>query len=227
MLYAIVLTSNSNNKGKLMKKYIINRLVVIIFTFMTNVVLAHPGRTAADGCHKNSSTGFRHCHNSTPAPVEQPPVEQPPVEPPVEQPPVEQPPVEQPPVEQPPVEQPPVEQPPVEQPPVEQPPVEQPPVEQPPVEQPPVEQPPVEQLVEQEIIERTKQQCQNDPSSCGIVIENQQCHASYSPDGILLIPFIDVVDFGSITTYQAEMSLIPSNEGLMFFVTNVEQINNP
>ena len=30
----------------------------------SSTVDAHPGRTAADGCHKEKATGERHCHDS-------------------------------------------------------------------------------------------------------------------------------------------------------------------
>jgi len=69
--------------------------------------------------------------------------------------------------------------------------------------------------------------CQNDPASCGITAScpHVDTHALFSPsDGTLSIPAVDVPDsFGGITTYWAEMSLVPG-EGLVFSVTNAEPI---
>lgn len=37
-------------------------LTVAIHLLMTNLALAHSGRTNAEGCHTNHSTGDYHCH---------------------------------------------------------------------------------------------------------------------------------------------------------------------
>ena len=45
--------------------------ILFVFVFIGNLAHAHSGRTDASGCHKNSKTGIRHCHNAkpqTPAP---------------------------------------------------------------------------------------------------------------------------------------------------------------
>ncbi len=34
---------------------------VLLTVFMT-AAYSHSGRTASDGCHRDSSTGTRHCH---------------------------------------------------------------------------------------------------------------------------------------------------------------------
>lgn len=36
---------------------------------MPDTAYAHSGRTAADGCHKNSKTGTRHCHGKKAKPA--------------------------------------------------------------------------------------------------------------------------------------------------------------
>lgn len=38
--------------------------VFLALILLPSLALAHPGRTAADGCHNNKTTGQRHCHNS-------------------------------------------------------------------------------------------------------------------------------------------------------------------
>ena len=50
--------------------YLANSKFLILFCFgllglaFSSTVEAHPGRRAADGCHKEKSTGERHCHDS-------------------------------------------------------------------------------------------------------------------------------------------------------------------
>lgn len=44
-----------------MKKTLI---VVILFTFVSSITLAHPGKTDAEGCHNDHKTKTRHCHST-------------------------------------------------------------------------------------------------------------------------------------------------------------------
>ena len=50
--------------------YLANSKFLIIFYFgflglsLNSIIEAHPGRTAADGCHNEKATGERHCHDS-------------------------------------------------------------------------------------------------------------------------------------------------------------------
>jgi len=71
--------------------------------------------------------------------------------------------------------------------------------------------------------------CQNDPTSCGITTScsHVDTHASLSlNDGVLTIPAVEVSDlFGGITTYRAEMFLVPGEE-LVFSVTKAEPIQS-
>jgi hypothetical protein len=48
------------------KNFKITTLALILFLTLPVSVLAHPGRTDANGCHTNRKTGEYHCHN-TPA----------------------------------------------------------------------------------------------------------------------------------------------------------------
>lgn len=48
--------------GVTMKKFFI---VLIIFSLLPGVSLAHSGGTDSSGCHTNHSTGQYHCHNSS------------------------------------------------------------------------------------------------------------------------------------------------------------------
>ncbi|ARU17306.1 calcium-binding protein [Croceicoccus marinus] len=41
----------------------------MLATFSASPASAHPGRTAADGCHNNRSAGERHCHNGSSKPL--------------------------------------------------------------------------------------------------------------------------------------------------------------
>ena len=49
-----------------------NSKFLIIFCFallwlpLSSTVQAHPGRTAADGCHEDKKSGERHCHDNPP-----------------------------------------------------------------------------------------------------------------------------------------------------------------
>ena len=45
-------------------KYLGFALFIIVCCVTYNPCYSHPGRTAADGCHTDHSTGLRHCHNA-------------------------------------------------------------------------------------------------------------------------------------------------------------------
>ena len=52
--------------------YLENSKFLILFCFcllglpFNSIVKAHTGRTAADGCHNDNTTGESHCHDSPP-----------------------------------------------------------------------------------------------------------------------------------------------------------------
>lgn len=52
-----------------MPEMIARSLIAFCLLAASLPALAHPGRTAADGCHNNRSTGERHCHNGGSAPL--------------------------------------------------------------------------------------------------------------------------------------------------------------
>ena len=39
-------------------------IILLLIFAVPDIAYAHGGRTAADGCHKNSKTGTRHCHGT-------------------------------------------------------------------------------------------------------------------------------------------------------------------
>ena len=44
-------------------RYLVFALLIVVCSVTYNPCYSHPGRTAADGCHTDHSTGLRHCHN--------------------------------------------------------------------------------------------------------------------------------------------------------------------
>lgn len=75
--------------------------------------------------------------------------------------------------------------------------------------------------------EEGRQECTDDPSSCGIIIGGMEgTHATFIPStGTLSIPYVDVPDyFGGIITYSVDLTIIPEAEPLSFSLSGTAPV---